>query len=342
MTRTPSAASPAPDGSHLPTVSVVIPVYDVAATVTACIESVAAQTLRPHEVLVVDDRGHDDSAAIALETLRRSGLPHRLIVHDRNRGLAAARNTGLAAAQGELVWFMDSDDVAEAGFLASLVGALVEHDADLAVCRTLRVAPDGTALGIDEPPYGGPVWSGARVARGLLANAVRAYACTKVFRRESLPPDPFPEGLAYEDFVPVLRAALSARRVAMVDEPLYRYTVSPGSISQRCGPHSLDLLVQLRDVGRTLDGHAAAASWTRDRLLHRAEGVVLPLANLALRSEHAHGPDAHSRRALAAARATIRPGDPVRLLRAGRPGTALRIGILRAVPRIYSQVLRRR
>ena len=93
----------------MPTVSVIIPVYNVAGYVESCIAAVAAQTQPPLEVLLVDDRGQDNSVALAERALRHHQLSWRTIVQPGNRGLGAARDLGLDQAAGELVWFLDSD-----------------------------------------------------------------------------------------------------------------------------------------------------------------------------------------------------------------------------------------
>lgn len=89
--------------SQLPTVSVVIPVYNAAKTLRRCLESVAAQTHPPVEVLVVDDGSTDDSRAVAAT----AGV--RVLTQPVNGGVSAARNAGVAASTGEVVFFVDSD-----------------------------------------------------------------------------------------------------------------------------------------------------------------------------------------------------------------------------------------
>jgi glycosyltransferase involved in cell wall biosynthesis len=89
--------------SPLP-VTVVIPAYERAALLPRALASVAAQTRSPAEVIVVDDGSRDDSAAVA------ERLGARVIRHERNQGVSAARNTALEAATGEWVAFLDTDD----------------------------------------------------------------------------------------------------------------------------------------------------------------------------------------------------------------------------------------
>ncbi|WP_405612550.1 glycosyltransferase [Streptomyces sp. NBC_01511] len=85
-------------------VSVVIPAYNSARTLAACLDSVYAQTSPVHEVIVVDDASTDATPEIA----RR--YPCALIRADGNKGVSAARNAGIAAATGEVLFFLDSDE----------------------------------------------------------------------------------------------------------------------------------------------------------------------------------------------------------------------------------------
>jgi glycosyltransferase involved in cell wall biosynthesis len=98
-----------------PEVSVIVPVYNRAAMVGRAIESVLGQTFQDLEVIVVDDGSTDDSMAV----VRAIADPRvRLIQHDRNRGIPAARNSGVEAATGRYLAWLDSDDLARPTRLA--------------------------------------------------------------------------------------------------------------------------------------------------------------------------------------------------------------------------------
>jgi len=109
----------------MPDISVYIPAYNVARFLSRSIESLLAQSLRPAEILVIDDGSSDNSAKIAA-----SYSAVTLIRHERNRGLAAARNTAFNRARCELVASLDADCVADPDWLASLVPHM--NDAEVA------------------------------------------------------------------------------------------------------------------------------------------------------------------------------------------------------------------
>lgn len=110
----------------LPAVSIVVPVYGVEKYVGRCFDSVAAQTYPNLECVFVDDRGPDASMDVLRERIAayRGNVRFRVVRHERNRGLSAARNTGADAATGEYVWFVDSDDFISDDAVADIFGKI--------------------------------------------------------------------------------------------------------------------------------------------------------------------------------------------------------------------------
>jgi glycosyltransferase involved in cell wall biosynthesis len=115
------------------TVSVIIPCYNRASLVGETIENMLTQSLKPYEVIVVDDGSTDDSAAV----IESFGAAVRL-VRQSNQGPGTARNAGLKIATGEFIQFMDSDDLASNNKLEVQVKALESGDADFAYGPWIR------------------------------------------------------------------------------------------------------------------------------------------------------------------------------------------------------------
>ena len=115
-------------------VSVIIPVYNGEQYVKACISMMLNQSYKNLEIIVVDDGSADNSASIVQE------FPIKLIRHEQNRGLSAARNTGIDAAQGKYIHFMDVDDEINLGYYKALVEAITETGADVACSGMVNVA----------------------------------------------------------------------------------------------------------------------------------------------------------------------------------------------------------
>ena len=105
----------------MPTVTVYIPAYNVAEFLARAIESLLAQTHPADEIIVIDDGSQDATVEIAHRYLQVT-----LVRHDVNRGLGAARNTGVRTARNEFVASLDADCIAEPEWLAALVDALAD------------------------------------------------------------------------------------------------------------------------------------------------------------------------------------------------------------------------
>lgn len=127
-------------------VSVVIPVYNIAAHLRQCLDSVLAQTLREIEVICVDDGSTDESPAILRDYAQKDGRLR--VITQANAGPGVARNTGMDQATGEYLIFLDSDDWFEPDFLARMVARAEETGADITICRSVEF---DTATGEELP-----------------------------------------------------------------------------------------------------------------------------------------------------------------------------------------------
>jgi len=116
-----------------PMVSIIVPTFNRAGVIKRALDSIVAQNFKDYEVIVVDDGSTDDLAIVE----KYSGLaPMRLIRHSQNRGAAAARNTGIAAAAGRFIAFLDSDDSWQPDKLAYQVAALQGAAPNVRACVT--------------------------------------------------------------------------------------------------------------------------------------------------------------------------------------------------------------
>jgi glycosyltransferase involved in cell wall biosynthesis len=159
-------------------VSIVIPCYNQAAYLPESIESALAQTHRPIEVVVVDDGSTDETAAVAA---RYEGVA---CVRQNNRGLAHARNAGLAASRGGCVVFLDADDRLHPDAVARGLAALATRpDAALAFGRARVV--DAGGMPMFTAPEPGPLPQGDGYAALLVSNIIWTPAVA-LFRREAL------------------------------------------------------------------------------------------------------------------------------------------------------------
>ncbi|MEZ0577785.1 glycosyltransferase family 2 protein [Nocardioides sp. MH1] len=215
--------------------SVVVPAYDVAAYLPACLDSLLVQSLQEVEVIVVDDGSPDDSGAIAEEYAGRDSRVR--VLHVANGGLGAARNEGVRQARGELLGFCDADDLMTPRALELMAGCARDLDAPLVTGNVVRWQADK------------PVRMGwmDRLHRDREAIAIAdrpellgdVFAWNKLFRRDFWDSAglSWPERLRYEDQPATTEAYLRAGRIGIVPEVVYRWRVRDDgtSITQQRG-----------------------------------------------------------------------------------------------------------
>ncbi|KAA2314349.1 glycosyltransferase [Pseudooceanicola sediminis] len=133
----------------MPKATIVVPAYNVAATLQETLRSLLAQTYGDFEVVVVDDGSVDDTVAIA----RGLGDARIRIVSQDNRGLAGARNTGIAAARGDYIGFCDADDLWRPGKLAAHVAHLDGNsDIGISFSGATLIDEDSQPIGLSQRP----------------------------------------------------------------------------------------------------------------------------------------------------------------------------------------------
>lgn len=116
----------------MPTVSVVLPIYNIAPYLPQCLDSVCRQTLKDIEIICIDDGSEDGSAEIAADYSRRDGRVR--LYRQEHQGVSASRNQGIAEAEGTYILFLDGDDWMEADMLEKMVMEAEGQQADLVIC----------------------------------------------------------------------------------------------------------------------------------------------------------------------------------------------------------------
>ena len=119
----------------MPKVSMIVPVYNTAAYLKRCMDSIMAQSFEDFEVILVDDGSNDESPALCDSFEDRRVR----VIHQANGGLSNARNNGTKAARAELVTYIDSDDYVEPYYLEYMLRAMEETGAQCVCARSDRV-----------------------------------------------------------------------------------------------------------------------------------------------------------------------------------------------------------
>lgn len=125
-----------------PALSVIVPAYNVARYIEPCIHAILQQLAPGHELIVIND-GSTDATPALIEAMRRAhGGANFTLIDQPNRGVAAARNRGLAAATGDYILFIDGDDLLRPGSLAALDQVIAQHRPDAIACDFSMWHPD--------------------------------------------------------------------------------------------------------------------------------------------------------------------------------------------------------
>ena len=161
-----------------PSVSIIIPAYNVAGYIEPCLESILCQKYSDFEVIVIDDGSTDATGEIA-DAYARSDSRVK-VLHQPNGGVSNARNTGIKAATGEYFLFFDGDDFVEPNTIDELVGAIREKGADIVIYGYYRYR-DGSVTQTCLPIFEEGLYEGTEIIHKLLPRFV-GISCEGVNR----------------------------------------------------------------------------------------------------------------------------------------------------------------
>ena len=210
-------------------VSIIVPVYKVEQYLDKCVESLTAQTYRDLEIILVDDGSPDRCPELCDRWARRD--PRVRVIHQKNEGVAMARNAGLDAASGEYIMFVDSDDYLPSDAVEVLLERLLADGSDLSVGRIANAFADGRT--------DGRVWDFLRdqcvtgeqllcAMDGREQYLVNVYA--KLYSRKALDGIRFPPMRSAEDLWVFPLISRKCKTVSMVDQLVYYYFQRSDSI----------------------------------------------------------------------------------------------------------------
>lgn len=205
-------------------VSVIIPVYRVEAFIERCAVSLFSQSLREAEFIFVDDASPDNSIAIVKKCLTKypeRERQTRIIRHPVNLGISAVRNDGLEAAQGEYVYYCDSDDWVEPEALEKMYRAAGDGAVDIVYCDFF-LSFENNERYMSNPDYS---TAEEMLRKGFLGGKMKYNLWNKLVRRDLYTENGFrfPEGHSVGEDMLMIRLAATAQTVKHVPEALYHY-----------------------------------------------------------------------------------------------------------------------
>lgn len=213
-----------------PKATIVVPVYNSARSIQRCLDSLLAQSERSIQVVCVNDGSTDDSLSVLHQMAQTDGRV--LVIDQKNEGVSCARNAGIDAAEGDVVFFVDVDDYIDAQTVECVLQAMESADAEVAVFGGVCEPADAAPKRVQQlmSPKAGTF--GARDPQLLFHANAQPYACRAVFSRELLNREGirFAPGLALgEDVVFQFAAYALSRKIVVMPDKFYHYVMESDS-----------------------------------------------------------------------------------------------------------------
>lgn len=212
--------------------SIIIPVYNVEPYIHRCLESVLSIPVDTHdyEVIVVNDGTKDNSMEV-VEQIKTSNF---VIINQNNKGLGAARNTGLNEAKGDWVFFLDSDDLIDSAAFASLLGKAKDSDADIVIGDYCPCHDDICEKGQYRIETDCDIYDDGISFFKRYYHNINTMVWRNLYRRDFLIKNSclFTEGVCFEDVNWTPHCLLNATKVYYSPIPFYHYVIRSGSIMQ--------------------------------------------------------------------------------------------------------------
>ena len=216
-------------------VSIIVPVYNVEKYLRECLDSIAMQTIDDFEVICINDGSEDNSDRILTE-YEKKYKNIKILVHEENKGLSAARNTGIRNAAGEYLLFVDADDYilpetcetlyeqarkTESEVLFYNLSFLNDYESGCIREASINKTYDGVFTGIE-------LFGKYQTDKCLKVESVRQFIKNSFLKDNQIF---FHEGIIHEDMLFYFMICAKAKRVADLNQSLYVYRQRPDSIS---------------------------------------------------------------------------------------------------------------
>lgn len=222
-------------------ISVIVPVYQAQELLNKCVTSVIEQTFTDWELLLINDGSKDNSASICDEFAKKD--PRIIVTHQENAGVSVARNKGLMQATGEYIAFLDSDDWFEPDAFELLINEILNNQADTAGCAHFNIQPNGQKE-IEKPALKQGVYGENEILEGIVnrligdrlakpSEVLNGFIWRFLFSRSIITENNITfEGAYLEDEIFLLNYFCYAKKLAIIDKPLYYYLQNPVSVTR--------------------------------------------------------------------------------------------------------------
>lgn len=230
-------------GSTQDLISVVVPIYNMEHFLSGCVQSLLAQTYRNLEIILVDDGSTDESLRICRELAE---VDERIVViHQENKGVSGARNTGISRANGQYIGFVDPDDSIHEQMYEILYNNMIYSDADISAAQYMDVHVPGIITGRAVANHLIAVYDNLGALKSIydenpLLNS--GLVCNKLFIKKLFDNIQFPVGKRHEDDAVIYLLYDCAEKIVYSDAVVYYYYKRPGSFMQTYSSGRLDIV----------------------------------------------------------------------------------------------------
>ena len=229
-------------------VSIIIPVYKVEKHIRTCLESVLKQDFHNLEVIIVDDCSPDSSMDIAREIINSYDRPCKIIVHNHNRGLSAARNSGIEASTGDAIYFMDSDDeLYDYSVISHLVQKLHSTNADIVIGNYQRIYNKDNHVVSTRYSQEKTFTGNNEIVDKFCNGDIPITAWNKLINKDFITRHSlfFKEGILHEDELWSFNTAMVANCIILTGRTTYNYCIQENSIMSEKSIHHLHSSIEI-------------------------------------------------------------------------------------------------
>lgn len=220
--------------------SIILPCYNVEKYIAECLDSLYAQDIpeTEYEVICVNDCSPDGTRDIII-TYQKNHPNLILIDHEVNKKQGGARNTGLRAAQGEYIWFVDPDDFIKPNVFARLFDICMQNKLDVLIFNFIKVSSDKYFLFKSEFVSDSKILSGISFIYNewgdSFLNHYDGSVCNRIYRKSFLNQNfiVFPENMSWEDVEHSLRTLLFSERIMSISDSFYYYRTNQDSVMNK-------------------------------------------------------------------------------------------------------------
>lgn len=210
----------------MPKLSVIVPVYNSEKHLEKCLDSIINQEEKDMEVILIDDKSKDKSLDIMEQYERMNNKKIKIVENSQNKGAGYSRNRGIELATGDYIGFIDSDDYIEKDMYSKMIFQAEKNSSDV-IITGLDLKYRGVNLSFLGRNIELPIGTfNTKDNKHILVNT-RPSCCNKLFKRDLIGENRFPENLKWEDYPFVIYMLALSDKISILGDKDYHYCINP-------------------------------------------------------------------------------------------------------------------